>query len=215
MTSVVATITAEDVLESLYRVIEPERGATIVDLGLVYGVAVEGQSATVEMTLPEPGEEARAQMAHLVETVLRRRHPGLEDVAVEWASEPPWREDFITAEGWQQLANPLPAPLAGAPTPAGLLETLTSVIDPELGINIVDLGLVYGVVADAGAVTVTMTLTTPGCPLHASIEAAVVRAMETRHQDLERVEVELVWDPPWDTDRISPEGRAQLGWGRR
>ena len=215
MTTVAEPVTAEDVLESLYRVIEPERGATIVDLGLVYGVAVEGRGATVEMTLPEPGEEARARMARLVETVLRRRHPGLEDVAVEWASEPPWREDFITAEGLQQLENPLPAPMTSAATPADLLDTLKSVIDPELGINIVDLGLVYGIVADAGAATVTMTLTTPGCPLHASIEAAVMRAMETRHPDLERVEVELVWDPPWDTDRISPEGRTQLGWGHR
>jgi metal-sulfur cluster biosynthetic enzyme len=215
MGSVTAPGTAEDVLESLYRVVEPERGATIVDLGLVYGIAVEGRAVTVEMTLPEPDAAARARMAHLVEVVLRRRHPGLQAITVEWASEPPWREDFITAEGWQQVANPLPAPLASTATLAELLETLKSVIDPELGINIVDLGLVYGVVADAGAVTVTMTLTTPGCPLHASIEAAVVRAMETRHQDLERVEVELVWDPPWDTDRISPEGRAQLGWGRR
>ena len=85
--------------------------------------------------------------------------------------------------------NPLPSIVEA--TPDTVRDTLRHVIDPELGINIVDLGLVYGIVAiDEGAATVAMTLTTPGCPLHASIEEAVIRAVETRHPDLERVEVD-------------------------
>jgi metal-sulfur cluster biosynthetic enzyme len=93
-----------------------------------------------------------------------------------------------------------------------LLASLTHVIDPEVGINIVDLGLVYGVELDGTHATVTMTLTTPGCPLHASIEAAVRRALETRHPELTGVRLDLVWDPRWGVEFISEAGREQLGW---
>ena len=93
-----------------------------------------------------------------------------------------------------------------------LLESLMEVIDPEVGINIVDLGLVYGVELDQGHATVTMTLTTPGCPLHASIEAAVRRALHTRHPELAGITLDLVWDPRWSVEFISAAGREQLGW---
>jgi metal-sulfur cluster biosynthetic enzyme len=88
---------------------------------------------------------------------------------------------------------------------------LREVIDPELGLNIVDLGLVYGVEIGDGSVSVIMTLTTPGCPLHASfrdqIEATLWRALP----GLQSVGVELVWDPPWTPEMLTPEGRAELG----
>ncbi|MDT8304686.1 MAG: metal-sulfur cluster assembly factor [Anaerolineae bacterium] len=88
---------------------------------------------------------------------------------------------------------------------------LKEVIDPELGLNIVDLGLIYGLAINAGAVAVTMTLTTPGCPMHASfrqeIEATLWRALP----GLESVAVELVWDPPWTPEMLTPAGRAELG----
>ncbi len=204
---------AENVLASLNRVIEPGWNVTLVDLGAVYGVEVDGVDITIEMTLPDPAMEARVAMADRVDAVLRRRHVGVGEIRIVWADDPPWREDFITEAGWLQRANPLPPPAPASPEM--LRETLTHVIDPELGINIVDLGLVYDVSVGDAAARVVMTLTTPGCPLHASIEEAVERAIETRHPDLEGVAVELVWDPPWDTDRITPEGRAQLGWGHR
>jgi metal-sulfur cluster biosynthetic enzyme len=86
------------------------------------------------------------------------------------------------------------------------------VIDPEVGINIVDLGLVYGVELADGHATVTMTLTTPGCPLHASIEAAVRRALQSRHPELTGITLDLVWDPRWSVEFISAAGREQLGW---
>ena len=97
-------------------------------------------------------------------------------------------------------------------TPNDIREALRRVIDPEVGINIVDLGLVYGVELDGTQATVTMTLTTPGCPLHSSIEAAVRRALETRHPELTKVTLDLVWDPRWGVEFISESGREQLGW---
>ncbi|MCC6314528.1 MAG: metal-sulfur cluster assembly factor [Thermomicrobiales bacterium] len=92
------------------------------------------------------------------------------------------------------------------------MEALHSVIDPELGINVVDLGLIYGVAFDNGCVCVTMTLTTPGCPLHGSISEAVHTSVEVLVPEAETIHVNLVWDPPWCTDRITEAGLRELGW---
>ncbi|MCC7202401.1 MAG: metal-sulfur cluster assembly factor [Nitrospirae bacterium] len=92
-----------------------------------------------------------------------------------------------------------------------ILTALKHVIDPEIGINIVDLGLVYDVKLDGGDVIIKMTMTTPGCPLHESI----ARGAEDAARQLEgvsTVKVDLVWDPPWTPDRISDWARKQLGW---
>lgn len=94
-----------------------------------------------------------------------------------------------------------------------IMAALYEVLDPEIGINIVDLGLVYGTRVDDGIVTVTMTLTTPGCPLHATVREAVDRAVRTFVPGVDDVVVNLVWEPPWSPQLITAEGRAQLGWG--
>lgn len=86
---------------------------------------------------------------------------------------------------------------------------LAGVVDPELGIDIVELGLVYGVEVGERVVSVTMTLTTAGCPLHDVIVDGVERAL-TRPGG-PRVNVEVVWDPPWDPGRIGAGGLRELG----
>jgi metal-sulfur cluster biosynthetic enzyme len=93
-----------------------------------------------------------------------------------------------------------------------ILEALHDVFDPELGVNVVDLGLVYGVAVDGNRVRVTMTLTTPGCPLHASLSDAVDEAVRLMFPGVQDVSVNLVWDPPWEPERITPAGREALGW---
>ncbi|UCC61453.1 MAG: metal-sulfur cluster assembly factor [Anaerolineae bacterium] len=93
-----------------------------------------------------------------------------------------------------------------------VIEALKSVLDPELGLNIVDLGLVYGVEIDDGHVNVTMTLTTPGCPLHTAIARGAEAAVRNL-PDVEGATVNVVWDPPWSPERMSPQARARLGWG--
>jgi len=113
----------------------------------------------------------------------------------------------------------------GAPTGAGVLGLLTrplapelvrgllrSVIDPELGVNIVDLGLVYrvGIEVD-GLVDVEMTLTTPGCPLGGFLDDQI-RACLAQLPQVREVRVELVWEPPWDPEAMSPAAKQQLGW---
>jgi metal-sulfur cluster biosynthetic enzyme len=89
---------------------------------------------------------------------------------------------------------------------------IKEVIDPELGINIVDLGLIYSVeIEEDGRIEIIMTLTTPGCPLHASFAQEIERVLWQSIPDLRGVYIELVWEPPWNPTMISPDGREALG----
>ncbi|PKR78332.1 DNA methyltransferase [Halalkalibacillus sediminis] len=88
---------------------------------------------------------------------------------------------------------------------------LENVIDPELGIDIVNLGLVYGVDLDEnGLATVTMTLTAMGCPLAGHIESDVKRALSDI-PEVEETEVNIVWNPPWTKERMSRYAKIALG----
>ena len=99
---------------------------------------------------------------------------------------------------------------AAAINEATLRATLRQVVDPELDCNIVDLGLVYGLAIDGAKVTVTMTLTTPGCPMHESIAWGVKTAL-LNLEGVNDVEVNVVWDPPWTPARMSDYGRERTG----
>lgn len=91
------------------------------------------------------------------------------------------------------------------------LAALEQVIDPEIGLNVVDLGLIYQVDFDEPArkVYVTMTLTTQFCPMGETLTSAVKRALENSFAGDEII-VQLIFDPPWNHERISPEGKEFL-----
>lgn len=91
-----------------------------------------------------------------------------------------------------------------------VLEVLRQVIDPELGCNLVDLGLIYDVRIDGGRVQVTMTVTTPGCPMHDSLRAGVENAL-LNLKGVTDAQVELVFDPPWHPSMMTDVGRALTG----
>lgn len=84
------------------------------------------------------------------------------------------------------------------------------VYDPELGINVVDLGLIYDVAVEEGRIVVDMTLTTPACPLAAALPTAVQQVLRERFEGYD-VEVNLVWEPRWTPERMSEEAREMLG----
>ena len=90
---------------------------------------------------------------------------------------------------------------------------LENVIDPELGINMVDLGLIYNIKIEQGKISVDMTLTTPGCPMAGMIAGSVEQEIRKTFEDAD-VEVSLVWDPPWSPDLLSPSAKEQLGYNR-
>lgn len=89
---------------------------------------------------------------------------------------------------------------------------LKSVEDPEAGMSVLDLGLVYGIELQAGKVRVDMTMTSPACPAADYIvdeAAAAIRAIAPEGTD---VDVRLVWEPPWTPERMSAEAKERFGW---
>jgi metal-sulfur cluster biosynthetic enzyme len=91
-------------------------------------------------------------------------------------------------------------------------QALRSVEDPEAGMSIVDLGLVYSVRCEPGRVRVEMTMTSPACPAAPYLvdeAAAAVRGIAPEGTD---VQVELVWEPPWTPERMSAEAQSRFGW---
>jgi metal-sulfur cluster biosynthetic enzyme len=94
---------------------------------------------------------------------------------------------------------------------ADVLTALKEVIDPELGTNIVDLGLVYHASRTAGGIDIALTMTTPACPLGEMMSEQIKLVLRERFPDTPDVRVELVWDPPWSPDMMSEEARKQLG----
>lgn len=100
-------------------------------------------------------------------------------------------------------------------TEQDVLSALKSCYDPEIPVNIVDLGLIYGVnfaptTDDKQDVTVDMTLTAPGCPEHVNISAQVKSRLE-QLPGIRNAQVNVVWTPPWTPERLSPDARRQLG----
>ena len=97
-------------------------------------------------------------------------------------------------------------------TPANVAdveEALRDVVDPELGINVVDLGLVYGIAVDSGVATIDMTLTSAACPLTDVIEDQARSALVSGGL-VDDVRINWVWMPPWGPEKITEDGREQL-----
>lgn len=95
-------------------------------------------------------------------------------------------------------------------TDTDVRDALREVIDPELGINIVDLGLVYGIAIDGARVRIAMTMTTPACPLLDYLKELVLSAVTSRIPEVQEVDIDVVWEPPWNPDMMSDKARTQL-----
>jgi metal-sulfur cluster biosynthetic enzyme len=92
-----------------------------------------------------------------------------------------------------------------------ILEVLSTVFDPELHMNIVDLGLVYRAEHRGGTVALDMTLTTPGCP-YGPYLLHLVRETLMAMEGIDEVDLNLVWDPPWSPEKMSEEARLEFGF---
>lgn len=132
--------------------------------------------------------------------------------AVDEDEEPeaPRRRDYL--DGFL-AATPAETPMAGdgGELQSAVIAALQEIYDPEIPVNIYDLGLIYGVDVDAEKdVTITMTLTTPHCPVAETMPGEVeLRASSV--PGIRDAEVELVWDPPWSPEKMSDEARLELG----
>ncbi|MDR2200610.1 MAG: metal-sulfur cluster assembly factor [Puniceicoccales bacterium] len=91
-----------------------------------------------------------------------------------------------------------------------LWQQLRTIEDPDVHVNVVDLGLIYGIEEKGNGIMVTMTLTSPSCPMGDFLLDSVKRTVLAVYPD-KSVEVELVWDPPWNGDMVSELGKMELG----
>lgn len=93
-----------------------------------------------------------------------------------------------------------------------VVQALESVVDPEVALNIVDVGLVYGVAVADGRMDVRITMTSAACPVTDIIVDDVENALDDTLPPQLKIHVELVWEPPWTPQRMSPRARAFMGW---
>lgn len=98
------------------------------------------------------------------------------------------------------------------PTEQEVYHALRWVVDPEIGVNIVDLGLVYKVAISEHGLDVEITMTTPACPLHTLILNQVDTLLKRKFSHAGNICVNLVWDPPWNPEMMSEAAKKQLGW---
>ncbi|HZV19261.1 MAG TPA: SUF system Fe-S cluster assembly protein [Sphingobium sp.] len=133
--------------------------------------------------------------------------PGPAESAAEMVSR---KRDYL--EGFlKQQPSETPAGAPGGALYDAVIDALRAIYDPEIPVNIYDLGLVYGVEVDDDAhVSITMTLTTPHCPVAESMPGEVEMRVGSV-PGVGVVDVDLVWDPPWDPQKMSDEAKLELG----
>ena len=100
-------------------------------------------------------------------------------------------------------------------TETDIREALRRVVDPEIGVNIVDLGLVYRIEVEGARARITMTMTSPACPLADYLKDLVTSAIRQHVTDVVDVDIQLEWEPPWDPEMMSEAARRKLGEGQR
>jgi len=98
----------------------------------------------------------------------------------------------------------------GKVTEEKILEVLSEVYDPEIPIDIVNLGLIYGIDIEEGKVLISMTMTAPGCPASTQI-AGESKLVVAEIPGVQSVDIEIVWDPPWDPSKMSEEAQQSMG----
>lgn len=106
----------------------------------------------------------------------------------------------------------MPAETSSLPDADSLREALTRVLDPEVGMNIVDLGLVYAIRVADGRIEADITMTTPSCPMGSMIADEARGVLDAAVPAGTVVAVNLVWDPPWDPSMMSERARERFGW---
>ncbi|MCR5869955.1 MULTISPECIES: SUF system Fe-S cluster assembly protein [unclassified Sphingomonas] len=150
-------------------------------------------------------EERRIEVEQ-VDAVAAPPRARVEDARETFERKRDYLEGFLS-----QKPSDVPKGEPGGATYEAIIDALKDIFDPEIPVNIYDLGLIYNVeVTDAGHAVVTMTLTTPHCPVAESMPAEVELRVGAV-PGVGHAEVNLVWDPPWDPAKMSDEARLELG----
>lgn len=106
----------------------------------------------------------------------------------------------------------LPTESPSMPDSEQVRQALRRVVDPEVGINIVDLGLVYGIEVGTAEIRIVLTMTSPACPMSDLVMSDAKDAVRALVDDATQISLDLVWNPPWDPSKMSDKARSTLGW---
>lgn len=161
----------------------------------------------------EPIEQLEPEIAEQSDAVLAA--PAEENVMEAPAEEsipaPVVREPLVASDE-APSANDIPPSIQTAQLEGRIIEAISTIFDPEIPVNIYELGLIYdlSITAD-NCVRVEMTLTSPACPVAGSLPGEVEQKVR-EVDDVQDVALELVWDPPWTPDRMSEAARLELGF---
>lgn len=162
------------------------------------------------MNKPDDKKDFVAAPAPSDQVVEKPPRARVSDAVDPEASAPKRERDYLEGFLHQQPAEgEVGGP--GSDLQQAVIDALKEIFDPEIPVNIYDLGLIYGVeVDDEADATITMTLTTPHCPVAETMPGEVeLRASSV--PGIRDAEVELVWDPPWSPEKMSDEARLELG----
>jgi metal-sulfur cluster biosynthetic enzyme len=181
--------------------------------GVPVGDSVGG---TASRLLPIPPGPDKPESSALARRSRGFGRPGLlcvNPAPSPWSENEPSEEDAITMDEADLPGEPGDVPYRGSEALRGpIMAALQEVHDPEIGMSILDVGLVYEVAADAGRVDIRMTMTSAACPLADQIIDDIEFQLEQVLPEGRRVEVELCWDPPWSPEKMSERGRRLMGW---
>lgn len=129
--------------------------------------------------------------------------------ATGWPAEQSDEAFEATQEGSENPFADVEVDEDGVATSAACFQAMKAVLDPEIGLNVVDLGLVYDITVDKGTAYLRMTLTSMGCPLTELLHQQATLVL-TRLPGVDNADVEFVFSPPWTTDMIAPEAKEEL-----
>lgn len=110
------------------------------------------------------------------------------------------------------MKAPMPVPSETTPAVAEVLQLLQSVIDPEAGISIVDMGLIYDVELQEEGVSITMTMTSAACPMGDLLREEITHCLRQRFPAPQPIDINITFDPPWTPAMMSESARQQFGW---
>lgn len=213
----VGATTEEQVREALATVTDFDHGADVVSLGMISGIAVDHASVTFTLQV-DPEEAALKEPLRLACERTVKALLGVDTVTAVLTAH---REAGPPEPTLAPLAE-APAPPAEAPAPVGsgdedlvaqVVEAVKTVYDPEIPVNIYELGLIYRIDIDPDRnAYIEMTLTTIGCPVADSLPKEVEDAVRMNVSEIGDVRVNLVWEPAWTKDRMSEAALLELGF---
>ena len=208
-----ARVTDEQVLRALETVTDFERGADVVSLGMISGLVIEDAHVRFAIEVDADDGAARKPLRAACVSAVRAL-PGVATVtAVLTAHREAAASSDPSARSGAARSQAGAVASESDGLKQGVIEALRTVHDPEIPVDIYELGLIYRIDIDAdNNIDIEMTLTAPGCPVAGSMPGEVEETVRMAVPEAGEVKVNLVWDPPWTMDRMSEAARLELGF---